>query len=109
MEKRPIRGLRLQRAVLADRQYDVFTGACADCSKREHDTLDKLANIMLAAPTYNQYAACADLSAKKKFLVDWYAEANSGTKKVNSALRLFDSGIAISYPEYLTRAVAFGA
>jgi len=73
------------------------------------DTLDKLANIMLATPTYNQYTACADLPAKKKFLVDWYAEANSGTKKVNSALRLFDSGTAISYPEYLRNAVAFGA
>ena len=74
------------------------------------DTLDALAKVMLSTKTYNnEYCGCADLSAKRKFFEEWYAEKDSGKKKVDSAIRIFDSPDPISFPEYLTKAVTFAS
>ena len=69
--------------------------------------LDKLAEVMLSAKTYGkEYAACADLESKRAFMNSWY---DTGKKKVDSAIRIFDTSETIAYPEYLTKAVTFGA
>ncbi len=67
--------------------------------------LDKLAKVMLFPQTYRrEYAACTDLAAKRSFMNDWY---DTPKKKVDSAIRIFDTSETISYPEYLTRAITF--
>jgi len=71
--------------------------------------LDKLAKVMLSRQTYTQYSACPDLTAKKEFLVNWYSGSDAGRKKVDSALRMFDSAEPIKFPLYLTKAVTFDA
>lgn len=69
--------------------------------------LDKLAEVMLSAKTYDkEYAARADLESKRAFMNSWH---DTGKKKVDSAIRIFDTSETISYPEYLTKAVTFGA
>jgi hypothetical protein len=61
---------------------------------------------MLSPKTYGkEYATCADLAAKRAFMNGWY---DTPKKKVDSAIRIFDTPERISYPEYLTRAVTFG-
>lgn len=73
------------------------------------DALDRLAKVMLSTQTYNgEYSHCGDLAAKTKFFAEWYAKEGGGSKKVDSAIRIFDSTDPISYPEYLTKAVTFG-
>ena len=69
--------------------------------------LDKLARIMLSTQTYKEYDACGDFVAKKSFLRNWYAGSGAGTKKVDSAMRLFDSNETINYPAYLEQAILF--
>jgi predicted ATPase len=67
--------------------------------------LDKLAKVMLSSKTYEkEYQACGDLVAKRAFMISWY---DTPRKKVDSAMRIFDSLETISYPEYLTKAATF--
>jgi putative ATP-dependent endonuclease of the OLD family len=70
------------------------------------DSLDKLAKIMLSVQTYNHYTAYSDLAAKRAFFEQWY-EGNAGGRKVDSAIRIFDSAETIVFPDYLTKAVTF--
>lgn len=70
------------------------------------DNLDKLAKIMLSRQTYTEYLSSKDLDARKSFLKNWFKD--SGSKKVDSAIRIFESADNIAYPEYLTKAVEFG-
>lgn len=68
--------------------------------------LDKLAKVMLSSKTYvKEYAACKDLATKRTFMNGWY---DTPKKKVDSAIRIFDTSETISYPEYLTGAITFG-
>jgi predicted ATPase len=68
--------------------------------------LDKLAKVMLSQKTYGkEYASCSDLAAKRAFMNGWY---DAPKKKVDSAVRIFDTLETISYPDYLTKAVTFG-
>jgi len=46
---------------------------------------------------------------KRAFFEGWYAAKDAGSKKVDSAIRIFDSAVTINYPDYLTKAVDFGA
>jgi putative ATP-dependent endonuclease of the OLD family len=71
--------------------------------------MDVLAKVMLSTQTYKEYEACVDFHKKKAFFEEWYAPKNSGSKKVDSAIRIFDSSVAINYPDYLRKAVSFGA
>lgn len=72
--------------------------------------LDKLAKVMLTPTTYDkEYATCADLDAKREFLRDWYLRGDAAKKKVDSAIRIFDTSETINYPDYLKKAVTFGA
>lgn len=72
--------------------------------------LDKLAKVMLSRQTFTMYEKQADLAARKEYLLNWYREPeNSGSKKVDSAMRIFESAEDISYPEYLIKALDFVA
>ena len=73
-------------------------------------SLDKLAKVMLSSKTYaGEYAACVDLAGKRVFLTAWYLTDGGPKKKVDSAIRIFDTAEAIKYPDYLKKAVSFGA
>lgn len=72
--------------------------------------LDILAKVMLSDKTYaGDYAACVDLAAKCAFLTGWYLTDGGPKKKVDSAIRIFDTAETINYPDYLKKAVSFGA
>jgi putative ATP-dependent endonuclease of the OLD family len=72
--------------------------------------LDKLAKVMLSKQTYAIYEKQTDLAARKEYLLNWYREPeNSGSKKVDSAMKIFESAENISYPEYLIKALEFVA
>ncbi len=69
--------------------------------------LDHLAEVMLSAPTFTKYQVCTDLEVKKRFLKTWFEGGDSGSKKVDSALRILDSDKEIKYPSYLKAAIKF--
>lgn len=74
------------------------------------ENLDKLADIMLSKQTFGDYEKSGDLAAKKEFMLNWYRESgSSGRKKVDSAMRLFESAEDITYPDYLAKALEFVA
>ncbi|WP_374580347.1 ATP-dependent endonuclease [Pseudoduganella sp.] len=71
-------------------------------------SLDSFAELILSLQTYNKYKEQPDLAAKTQFLRDWFGgEAGNGKKKVDSAMRIFDSKDAINYPAYLVGAFDF--
>jgi putative ATP-dependent endonuclease of OLD family len=70
------------------------------------DALDKLAKILLTPPTFKKFQECDGTAAKQSFLKEWYS-GNSGSKKVDSAMRLFETAETILYPDYLLKAVLF--
>lgn len=72
-------------------------------------SLDRLAKVMLSDKTYaGEYAACVDLAGKRGFLTAWFANGGA-KKKVDSAIRIFETTETIKYPSYLKKAVSFGA
>lgn len=71
--------------------------------------LDKYAKVILSAPTHKIYASHSDLDAKQSFLRKWFCEGETAKKKVDSAIRIFDTAEKIKFPDYLTKAVTFGS
>lgn len=70
--------------------------------------LDSFAELILSPQTYNKYKEQPDLAAKIQYLCDWFGgETGNGKKKVDSAMRIFDSKEAITYPAYLVGAFNF--
>lgn len=73
-------------------------------------SIDILAKVMLSGKTYaGEYVACVDLAGKRAFLTGWYLTDGGPKKKVDSAIRIFDTAETIKYPDYLRKAVSFGA
>lgn len=71
--------------------------------------LDVFAKLILSKKTYNLYEKEPDLVAKTAYLRNWFGgEIGNGKKKVDSAMRIFDSDEAINYPAYLAGAFDFG-
>ncbi len=69
--------------------------------------LDAYAEIALSKQTYNLYKLEADINKKAEFLKTWFGGEKSGSKKVDSAIRIFDSNKTINYPIYLENAINF--
>ncbi|MEM1438728.1 MAG: AAA family ATPase [Pseudomonadota bacterium] len=69
--------------------------------------LDLLARTILSAKTLRSYRDSGDLPAKAAFLCNWFATGNQGSKKVDSAMRIFESEAKLSYPSYLRDAIQF--
>jgi putative ATP-dependent endonuclease of OLD family len=73
------------------------------------EKLDAFAKVALSTVTCNgDFAACPDIAAKSDFFNKWFA-GDSGKKKVDSAIRIFDSSEAIGFPDYMMKAVTFDA
>ena len=71
------------------------------------ENLDRLAKTMLSTQTYKLYQGSGNLNARKAFLKDWYGIKKSGKRKVDSAIRIFDSKEDIRFPDYLTKTIEF--
>ena len=69
--------------------------------------LDHLAKIFLSKQTYKTYREEATIEDKKAFLKKWFWGKSSGGKKVDSAIRIFESENEIIFPEYLLKAIHF--
>jgi len=73
----------------------------------KEDNLDKLAKVMLSTQTFNKYNKKVGLDEKKVFFREWFEGEDSGKKKVDSAIRIFDSDEKINFPDYLINAVKY--
>ncbi len=72
------------------------------------EDLDEYAKITLSSQTYNKYKDETSFDGKVDFLRSWYAdEGGAGKKKVDSAMRIFDSSQKILYPEFIKEALSF--
>lgn len=73
------------------------------------DDLDKFAKVALSTTTYNKYIKKKRIENKVEFFRSWYAAdgKNHGSRKVDSAVRIFDSDESIKYPDYLVKALKF--
>ncbi len=70
--------------------------------------LDTFAKLILSPQTYNKYRENPDLLTKTNYLRDWFGgETGNGKKKVDSAMRIFDSKDEIKYPAYIAGAFDF--
>lgn len=77
-------------------------------NKATEKELDDYAKITLSKQTYNNYIQQKTLDDKARFVKDWYAdEGGAGKKKVDSAIRIFESDHKINYPEFLQKALRF--
>jgi len=72
-------------------------------------SLNKLAKVMLSTQTFNKYKTIGSLEDKKTFFKKWYSDEKSGSKKVDSAIRIFEDNSDIRFPDYLKEAVKFDA
>jgi putative ATP-dependent endonuclease of OLD family len=64
--------------------------------------LNAFAKLILSKQTYNLYEKEPDLAAKTAYLRNWFGgDTGNGKKKVDSAMRIFESDEAINYPAYL--------
>ncbi|MBU3018211.1 AAA family ATPase [Paraglaciecola agarilytica] len=88
-------------------QYSLEPVLICSNNKTEEE-LDEYAKITLSTQTYNKYIGQKSLDGKVRFLKDWYAdEGGAGKKKVDSAMRIFESENKINYPEFLQKALRF--
>ncbi len=69
--------------------------------------LNAYAKIALSTQTFNLYQEEKDLNSKITFLRDWYKGEGAGKKKVDSAMRIFESQEKIAYPKFLIEALKF--
>ncbi|WP_047685409.1 MULTISPECIES: ATP-dependent nuclease [Xenorhabdus] len=78
---------------------------------KDISSLDALAKISLSPKAYEKFNRISDLDTKKAYFVSIYigekGDKNYGSKKVDSAIRIFDSKETIKYPKYLLEALKF--
>jgi len=77
-------------------------------NKATEKELDDYAKITLSTQTHSKYINQKSLDDKVRFLKDWYADdGGAGKKKVDSAMRIFESDHKINYPNFLQKALRF--
>lgn len=72
--------------------------------------LNAFAKIALSKQTLNKYEIEASLADKRAFLVNWFKSEpgnGKGTKKVDTAMRLFDTDEVFKYPDFLKEVLYF--
>lgn len=90
-----------------DEQYSLEPVLIYANNKSEKE-LDEYAKITLSTQTYNKYMGKKNLDEKVIFLKSWYAdEGGAGKKKVDTAIRVFESKNKINYPNFLQKALCF--
>ncbi|WP_145255578.1 ATP-dependent endonuclease [Pseudomonas sp. DE0157] len=85
--------------------------ALIHANSKSSKTLDALAKVMLSSQTYETYEAKPSLSDKKAYLVRWFQSVpgnGKGARKVDSAIRLFDSKLKFHVPQFLEEVLDFG-
>ena len=70
----------------------------------DEEELSVYAKTALSTETYNKYKIENGLHNKIKYLEEWYG---TGSKKVDSAMRIFESSAKINYPIFLQEALHF--
>jgi putative ATP-dependent endonuclease of the OLD family len=73
-------------------------------------TLDEFAKEVLSTQTYKLYAACDTLEDRRGYLVQWFRSEKGngkGSRKVDSAIRLFDGVLEFKYPGFLDEVLNF--
>lgn len=74
-------------------------------------SLAAFAKEILSAQTYKLYGAEASLDERREFLIEWFRSVKGngkGTRKVDSAIRLFDGNLDFKYPVFLDEVLDFG-
>lgn len=72
--------------------------------------LNAFAKIVLTKQTLNKYDLEPSLANKRAFLVNWFKSEpgnGKGTKKVDAAMRLFETDDAFKFPEFLKEVLRF--
>lgn len=68
------------------------------------------AKIVLSTKTYNLFAAEPTFDEKRAFIIDWFESADGdgkGKKKVDSAIKLFETAEKFNYPAFLGEVLNF--
>lgn len=74
-------------------------------------TLDAFAKEVLSKETYKLYDAKVALEDRRENLIQWFKSVKGngkGARKVDSAIRLFDSELDFRYPAFLDEVLNFG-
>lgn len=90
-----------------DEIYSLEPAIISEYSSSEKE-IDELAQILLSKIALTNFNKKIGIVEKKKFLLDWFKGDGSGRKKVDSAIRIFDSELKIKFPKFLKRAVDYG-
>lgn len=72
--------------------------------------LESFAKIVLSTATYNRLALETSFDAKRAFVVDWFKSVDGdgkGKKKVDSAIRIFETKEPFKYPAFLDEVLNF--
>ncbi|MDP8238931.1 MAG: AAA family ATPase [Candidatus Hatepunaea meridiana] len=90
-----------------DNLYSLEPAMIASNSENEV-TLNTYAKITLSTQTFKIYEKEKSKVNRIKFLEEWYKDkGGAGKKKVDSAMRIFESDKKIVYPDFLKRALNF--
>ncbi len=74
---------------------------------KDEKSLNHYAKITLSNQICKKFQEERSLPDKISFLHEWYIGANAGSKKVDSAMRIFETDKDIEYPDFLKRALNF--
>jgi putative ATP-dependent endonuclease of the OLD family len=77
----------------------------------DEEELRLFAEIVLSTKTYNKFNNEPSFDKKLAFIVAWFKSGDGdgkGKKKVDSAIRLFDTTKLFKYPEFLDEVLSFG-
>ncbi|NVJ93187.1 MAG: AAA family ATPase [Methylocystaceae bacterium] len=87
-----------------DTQLNSLEPALIQTNGATEANLDSYATIALSVQKKAEYDQCIGLEAKKDFLRNLFKD--DGGKKVDSAIRIFDSAVnSITYPDYIREAL----
>jgi putative ATP-dependent endonuclease of OLD family len=82
-----------------------------EANAKDEKSLLALAKIALSTQAYNKVVKEPNLDAKKSYFISVYVgtngDKNYGSKKVDSAIKIFDSKCVIEYSDYLMEALNF--
>ncbi len=73
-------------------------------------TLDAFSKEVLSTATYKLYDAKETLEERREYLIQWFKSVKGngkGARKVDSAIKLFDSDLAFNYPAFLDEVLDF--
>lgn len=74
------------------------------------ETLNIFAKIVLSSQTFNKYTERNALEERQEYLIQWYKSEKGngkGARKVDSAIRLFESLVEFKYPSFLDEVLNF--